>query len=86
MVDLPQVFPKGMVFKALFDPSMRIKLAFDMRHKHWAVVSVLPQSLLRITILSAVAVAPKSTWNHSADPSLVWEKVVLEPSTPLEAT
>ncbi len=85
MVNLPQVSPKGMVATWLLDPSRRIKLAFDMRHKHLAVVSLAPQSLLRITILSAVTVAPKSTSNHSADPCAVWEKVVLEPSTPLEA-
>ena len=83
MVDLPQVSPKGMVATWLLDASMRIKLAFDMRHKQSVAP---PQPLLRITILSAVTGVPKSTWNHSDDPSLVWEKVALEPSTPLEAT
>ena len=85
MVPLPQVFPKGMVANALSDASRRIKLAFDMRHKHLAVFSLAPQSLLTMSTLFAVTVEPKSTWNHSDNPCVVWEKVVLSPSTPLEA-
>ena len=85
MVNLPQVSPKGMVATWLLDPSRRIKLALDRRHKHLAVVSLAPQSLLTMSTLFAFTLEPKSTSNHSDNPCAVWEKVVLEPSTPLEA-